>query len=160
MEIKMYVPKVAEIPSEYLAPLAQRARDSLGDAASTTPATRGHLVRQAIKDGLLRGMDNLIREDGSVDIVCDPHHEMPLEVENRPLSLTELLSAMANKRSLSASAPVDFQQTEAEMSGEGDPDAQSRLTDHRPAERIAELRACCAWPVRLAGRIAASRALR
>jgi len=114
MEIKMYVPKVAEIPSEYLAPLAQRARDSLGDAASTTPATRGHLVRQAIKDGLLRGMDNLIRDDGSVDIVCDPHHEMPLEVENRPLTLTELLSAMANKRSLSASAPVDFQQTESE----------------------------------------------
>jgi hypothetical protein len=116
MEIKMYVPKVAEIPSEYLAPLAQRARDSLGDAASTTPATRGHLVRQAIRDGLLRGMDDLIREDGSVDVVCDPHHEMPLEVENRPLSLTELLSAMANKRNLTAAAPVDFQQTEADAS--------------------------------------------
>ena len=114
MEIKMYVPKIAEIPSEYLAPLAQRARDSLGDAASTTPATRGHLVRQAIRDGLLRGMDNLIREDGSVDIVCDPHHEMPLEVENRPLTLTELLSAMVNKRNPSASAPVDFQQTETD----------------------------------------------
>jgi hypothetical protein len=114
MEIKMYVPKIAEIPSEYLAPLAQRARDSLGDAASTTPATRGHLVRQAIRDGLLRGMDNLIREDGSVDIVCDPHHEMPLEVENRPLTLTELLSAMLNKRNPSASAPVDFQQTETD----------------------------------------------
>src|SRR5262245_43267332 len=114
MEIKMYVPKTAEIPSEYLAPLAQRARDSLGDSATTTPATRGHLVRQAIRDGLLRGMDDLIREDGSVDIVCDPHHEMPLEVENRPLSLTDLVSAMANRRSLSASAPVDFQQTEAE----------------------------------------------
>ena len=70
MEIKMYVPKVAEIPSEYLAPLAQRARDSLGDAASTTPATRGHLVRQAIKDGLLRGMDNLIRDFGAVVAVC------------------------------------------------------------------------------------------
>jgi hypothetical protein len=39
---------------------------------------------------------------------------MPLEVENRPLSLTELLSAMANKRNLSSSAPVDFQQTEGE----------------------------------------------
>ncbi len=59
-------------------------------------------------------MDDLIRSDGSVDIVCDPHHEMPLEVENRPLSLTELLSAMANKRNLSASAPVDFQQTESD----------------------------------------------
>lgn len=115
MEIKMYVPKIAEIPSEYLAPLAQRARDSLGDAANTTPATRGHLVRQAIRDGLLRGMDDLIREDGSVDIVCDPHHEMPLEVENRPLSLTELLSAMVNKRHVSAAAPVDFQQMEADI---------------------------------------------
>jgi hypothetical protein len=114
MEIKMYVPKTAEIPSEYLAPLAQRARDSLGDAANTTPATRGHLVRQAIRDGLLRGMDGLIREDGSVDIVCDPHHEMPLEVENRPLSLVDLVSAMASKRNLSASAPMDFQQTESE----------------------------------------------
>ena len=41
---------------------------------------------------------------------------MPLDVENRPLSLTELLSAMANKRSLSASAPVDFQQTEGDSS--------------------------------------------
>jgi hypothetical protein len=115
MEIKMYVPKVAEIPSEYLAPLAQRARDALGDAAATTPATRGHLVRQAIRDGLLRGMDGLIREDGSVDIVCDPHHEMPLEVENRALTLTELLSAMTNKRNLTAAAPVDFQQTESEL---------------------------------------------
>ena len=145
MEIKMYVPKVAEIPSEYLAPLAQRARDSLGDAASTTPATRGHLVRQAIKDGLLRGMDNLIREDGSVDIVCDPHHEMPLEVENRPLSLTELLSAMANKRSLSSGAPVDFQQTEADMRRQSDPDAQSRLTDQTGRSRSQRLaRTSCA----------------
>jgi hypothetical protein len=113
MEIKMYVPTTAEIPSEYLAPLAQRARDSLGEAAGTTPATRGHLVRQAIRDGLLRGMDNLIREDGSVDIVCDPHHEMPLEVENRPLSLTDLVSAMVTKRNVSAAAPMEFQQTES-----------------------------------------------
>jgi hypothetical protein len=114
MEIKMYVPKKAEIPSEYLAPLAQRARDSLGDAANTTAATRGHLVRQAIRDGLLRGMDDLIREDGSVDIVCDPHHEIPLEVENRPLTLNELLSAMNSKRSPAASVPLGFEQTEAD----------------------------------------------
>jgi hypothetical protein len=114
MEIKMYVPKTAEIPSEYLAPLAQRARDALGDTANTTPATRGHLVRQAIRDGLLRGMDHLIGEDGSVDIVCDPHHEIPLEVENRPLTLSELLSAMANKRGLAGSNPVGVQPTEAD----------------------------------------------
>jgi hypothetical protein len=115
MEIKMYVPKTAEIPTEYLAPLAQRARDSMGDAASTTAATRGHLVRQAIRDGLLRGMDHLIREDGSVDIVCDPHHEVPLEVENRPLTLTELLSAMSNKRGLATSVPAGFEQMDADM---------------------------------------------
>jgi hypothetical protein len=113
MEIKMYVPKMAHIPSEYLAPLAQRARDALGDSASTTAATRGHLVRQAIKDGLLRGMDDLIREDGSVDIVCDPHHEIPLEVENRPLTLGELLTAMSNKRGL-ASVPIAFDQAESD----------------------------------------------
>ena len=41
--------------------------------------------------------------------------EMPLEVENRPLSLTELLSAMVNKRHVSAAAPVDFQQMEADI---------------------------------------------
>jgi hypothetical protein len=115
MEIKMYVPKIAEIPSEYLAPLAQRARDAMGAAAATTPATRGHLVRQAIRDGLLRGMDDLIREDGSVDIVCDPHHEIALEVDNRQLTLTELLTAMTNKRSVSSStSPIDFQQTEVD----------------------------------------------
>ena len=62
MQIKMYVPTNVEIPSEYMVPLAQRARDSIGDGANTTPATRGHLVRQAIRDGLLRGMDNLIGE--------------------------------------------------------------------------------------------------
>jgi len=57
-------------------------------------------------------MDNLIREDGSVDIVCDPHHEIPLEVENRPLSLSELVSAMASKRNVSTSATMEFQQME------------------------------------------------
>ena len=104
MEIKMYVPKKAEIPSEYLAPLAQRARDSLGNDANSTAATRGHLVRQAIRDGLLRGMDDLIGEDGSVDVVCDPHHEIPLEVENRPMTLNELLSAMNTKRTQGSSS--------------------------------------------------------
>ena len=111
MQIKMYVPATAEIPSEYLAPLAQRARDSLGDAANTTPATRGHLIRQAVRDGLLRGMDNLIGDDGSVDVVCDPHHEIPLEVENVPLTLGELLNAMSNKRSLHTAA-AEFQQAD------------------------------------------------
>jgi hypothetical protein len=113
MQIKMYVPTTAEIPCEYLAPLAQRARDSLGEAANTTHATRGHLIRQAVRDGLLRGMDKLIGEDGSVDIICDPHHEIPLEVENIPLTMDDLLHAMSSKRGLNASvasaATADFQ---------------------------------------------------
>jgi len=99
MQIKMYVPKTAEIPSEYLAPLAQRARDSMGEASNTTAATRGHLIRQAVRDGLLRGMDELIGEDGQVDVVCDPHHEIPLEIDNRTFTLSELLTAMTSKRS-------------------------------------------------------------
>ena len=109
MQIKMYVPTTVEIPCEYLAPLAQRARDSLGDAANTTHATRGHLIRQAVRDGLLRGMDKLIGEDGSVDIVCDPHHEIPLEVESIPLTMDDLMYAMSTKRGLNTSAPsADF----------------------------------------------------
>src|SRR5436190_11178291 len=108
MQIKMYVPTTAEIPTEYLAPLAQRARDSLGEAANTTHATRGHLIRQAVRDGLLRGMDKLIGEDGSVDIICDPHHEIPLEVENIPLTMDDLLHAMSNKRSVHP-VSADFQ---------------------------------------------------
>ena len=95
----MYVPTTAEIPCEYLAPLAQRARDSLGEAANTTHATRGHIIRQAVRDGLLRGMDKLIADDGSVDIICDPAHEIPLEVESVPLTMDDLLHAMSTKRS-------------------------------------------------------------
>jgi hypothetical protein len=108
MQIKMYVPTNVEIPSEYMVPLAQRARDSIGDGANTTPATRGHLVRQAIRDGLLRGMDNLIGDDGTVDVVCDPHDEVPLELENRIVTLNELLSAMVNKRSVPDPAIVEM----------------------------------------------------
>ena len=115
MEIKMYVPKIAEIPSEYLAPLAQRAATAWATPRAPRRQRAVTWCARPSKTACLRGMDNLIREDGSVDIVCDPHHEMPLEVENRPLSLTELLSAMANKRNLSSSAPVDFQQTEADI---------------------------------------------
>jgi hypothetical protein len=98
MQVKVYVPKVIEIPSEYLPALAKRAADSLGDRAGGVSATRGHLVRQAIQDGLLREMDNLIGEDGTVDVVCDPGMEIPLEIENRTLTLSELLEALQFKR--------------------------------------------------------------
>ena len=99
MQVKVYIPKVIEIPSEYLPALAKRAADSLGDKAGEVSATRGHLVRQAVQDGLLREMDDLVGEDGTVDLVCDPGMEIPLELENRTLTLTELLEALQYKRS-------------------------------------------------------------
>ena len=101
MQIKVYVPKVIEVPSEYLPALARRAADSLGDRAQEVSATRGHLVRQAVQDGLLREFDSLIGEDGTVDLVCDPGMEIPLEVENRTLSLAELLDALQYRQTLS-----------------------------------------------------------
>ena len=96
MQIKVYIPKVIEIASEYLPALAKRA-DSLGDRTKVS-ATRGHLVRQAVQDGLLREFDPLIGEDGTVDLVCDPGTEIPLEFENRTLSLAELLDSLQYKR--------------------------------------------------------------
>jgi hypothetical protein len=101
MQLKVYVPKVIEIPSEYLPALARRAADSLGDRAQEVSATRGHLVRQAVQDGLLREFDSLIGDDGTVDLVCDPGMEIPLEVENRTLSLAELLDALQYRQTLS-----------------------------------------------------------
>ncbi len=100
MQIKVYVPKMIEIPSEYLPALAKRAADSLGDRSFDVSATRGHLVRQAVQDGLLRDFDPLIGQDGTVDVVCDPGMEIPLELDNRTLSLAELLDALQYKRDL------------------------------------------------------------
>ena len=101
MQVKVYCPKLIEIPSEYLPALAKRAADSLGDRAAEVSATRGHLVRQAIQDGLLREFDELIGDDGTVDLVCDPGMEIPLELENKTLTLVELLEALQYKRAWS-----------------------------------------------------------
>ncbi len=101
MQVKVYIPQVIEVPSEYLPALAKRAADSLGDRASEVSATRGHLVRQAIQDGLLRQFDELVGDDGTVDLVCDPGMEIPLELENKTLSLNELLEALQYKGSWS-----------------------------------------------------------
>jgi hypothetical protein len=101
MQVKVYVPKMIEIPSEYLPALAKRASDTLGERATEVPATRGHLVRQAVQDGLLREFDSLVGEDGTVDLVCDPGMEIPLELENKTLSLAELLESLQYKRSWS-----------------------------------------------------------
>jgi hypothetical protein len=101
MQVKVYVPKIIEVPSEYLPALAKRAADSLGDRATEVSATRGHLVRQAVQDGLLREFDPLVNEDGTVDLVCDPGMEIPLELENKTLSLAELLEALQYRRTWS-----------------------------------------------------------
>jgi hypothetical protein len=101
MQVKVYVPRVIEVPSEYLPALAKRAADSLGDRANEVSATRGHLVRQAVQDGLLRDFDHLVGEDGTVDLVCDPGMEIPLELENKTLSVSELLEALQYKRTWS-----------------------------------------------------------
>lgn len=101
MQVKVYTPQLVEIASEYLPALAKRAADSLGERASEVSATRGHLVRQAVQDGLLREFDDLVGEDGTVDLVCDPGMEIPLELENRTLTLSELLETLHYKRSWS-----------------------------------------------------------
>ena len=101
MQVKVYCPKMVDIPSEYLPALAKRAADAMGDRASETSAARGHLVRQAVQDGLLREFDDLVGEDGSVDLVCDPGTEIPLELENKTLSLTELVEVLQYKRNWS-----------------------------------------------------------
>ncbi len=101
MQVKVYVPTMVEIPSEYLPALAKRAASSLGERAGEIAATRGHLVRQGVQDGLLRQFDDLIGEDGTVDLVCDPGMEIPLELENKTLTLNELLEALQYKRSWS-----------------------------------------------------------
>lgn len=98
MQVKVYVPKTVEIPSEYLPALVQRANENQGEAGHSVAASRGHLVRQAVRDGLLRELDHLMSEDDAVDLYCDPGSEIPLEIENRTVTLSELLEALQNKK--------------------------------------------------------------
>jgi hypothetical protein len=100
MQVKIYLPKVIEIPSEYLPALASRAADNLEQSGEEVFATRGHLVRQAVRDGLLREFDDLISDDGAVDIFCDPENEIPLGVDNHSMSLQELVESLQNKQTL------------------------------------------------------------
>ena len=97
MQVKIYVPKVVEIPSEYLAALAQRAHLAL-EGQGEVHATRGHLVRQAVNDGLLRELDSLVNDDGSIDTFCDPQGEIPLEIDNHTVTLAELLETLQSKQ--------------------------------------------------------------
>jgi len=94
MQLKIYVPRTIEIPTDYLPVLAKRAMESLGEAGSDAHATRGHLVRQAVADGLLRDLDGLRLDDSSVDLFCDPQGEAPLEIDNRSLTMPELIEAL------------------------------------------------------------------
>ena len=94
MQVKVYVPTVVEIPDAYVPALARRASETIGEKAGTISATRGHLVRQAVQDGLLRQFDELVCEDGTVDLVCDPGAEVPLELQNQTLSLGQLLDTL------------------------------------------------------------------
>jgi hypothetical protein len=97
MQLKIYVPRTIEIPTEYLPALAKRALESLGD--TDAQATRGHLVRQAVIDGLLRELDELRVSDMHVDLFCDPQGESPLEIDNRTLTMTELIEALQPAKS-------------------------------------------------------------
>lgn len=115
MQVKIYVPQTIEIPNEYLGGLAQRAYASLGDAAKRVAATRGHLVRQAVRDGLLRELDALICDDGKVDVFCDPGAEIPLEIDNRTFNLSELLEALQGQRNNLNEARTDFDQSSQEL---------------------------------------------
>ena len=51
MQVKVYVPKIIEIPSEFLPALAKRAADSLGDKAHEVSATRGHWCGRRSRTG-------------------------------------------------------------------------------------------------------------
>lgn len=102
MQLKIYVPRTIEIPTEYLPALAKRAFDSLGDGGVDAQATRGLLVRQAVIDGLLRELDGLRLDDSTVDLFCDPQGEAPLEMDNRSLTLPELIDSLNAPKSATA----------------------------------------------------------
>ena len=122
MQIKIYVPQTIEIPNEYLAGLAQRAYATLGDAANRVDATRGHLVRQAIREGLLRELDNLLCEDGKVDVFCDPGVELPLEIDSRTFNLSELLEVLRGQHTRASEGRPNF-----------DASSSQSTTQHRAA---------------------------
>ena len=50
-------------------------------------------------------IDDLICEDGSVDLVCDPGTEVPLELQNKTLSLGELMDALQSNRDWGEAGP-------------------------------------------------------
>jgi hypothetical protein len=47
---------------------------------------------------LLRELDALMTADGTVDVFCDPHSEIPLEIDSHTFSLVDLRSALGTKR--------------------------------------------------------------
>lgn len=99
MQLKIYVPRTIEIPTEYLPALAKRALDAMGEGGVDAQATRGALVRQAVMDGLLRELDVLRLDETTVDLYCDPQGESPLEIDNRSLTMTELIDSLSTPKS-------------------------------------------------------------
>ncbi len=95
MQLKIYVPRTIEIPTEYLPALAKRALDAMGEAGVDAQASRGALVRQAVMDGLLRELDVLRLDETTVDLYCDPQGEAPLEIDNRSLTMNELIDSLS-----------------------------------------------------------------
>ena len=67
-------------------------------------ATRGS-YRKVGHDRVRHGRWIWYRDDGTVDLVCDPGMEIPLELENKTLSLTELLDALQYKRTWAEKTP-------------------------------------------------------
>lgn len=90
MELKVYIPIHVDLADDYLRPLIRRVVESLGPDAEKTPATRGQIVRQAVLDGLFRDLDHLVTDDGSVDLLCDPMGEFPLESNRQPMTVRDL----------------------------------------------------------------------
>jgi hypothetical protein len=107
MQLKIYVPRTIEIPTEYLPALAKRALDAMGEGGVDAQATRGALVRQAVMDGLLRELDVLRLDETTVDLYCDPQGEAPLEIDNRSLTMTELIDSLSAPKTSTGARRAD-----------------------------------------------------
>ena len=107
MQIKVYVPETVDIPNEYLPALAKRANDQLPSHEEDVSASRGHILRQAVRDGLLRGFEHLLHDNGNVDLFCDPHGEIPLEIDGRTFTLSELRETLQTQTFPTNAQPKD-----------------------------------------------------
>jgi len=98
VELKVYIPVTVDLADDYIPPLIRRLADSVGKDGETLPASRGQIVRQAVLDGLLHGLDRLIGKDGSVDLLCDPSGESPIIQEGKTVTVGELTQYIGSIR--------------------------------------------------------------